>query len=225
MTTDRTTNLPADPARHDGWTYARQHAFLEALKDSGNVERAAAVVGKSASSAYRMRGRPGSDVFDHGWRAAQAMAYHRLRDIAFDRIDNGVATPSTYRGEVVTTKTVFSDRLLIALLEHLKPAPETLGPNGLRRSAADPERDFAATMDAYAAAIARGRCPKMPPSRDGGGGGGDEPPRMTRAEFVAAIGMRHRPPVHVYNNAADWEGGDGNDPRPGETNSAGVNFA
>jgi len=223
MTTDRTTNLPADPARHDGWTYARQHAFLEALKDSGNVGRAAAVVGKSASSAYRMRGRPGSDVFDHGWRAAQAMAYHRLRDIALDRIDNGVATPSTYHGEVVATKTVFSDRLLIALLEHLKPAPETLGPNGLRRSAADPERDLAATMDAYAAAIARGHRPKMPPNRDGGGG--SERPQMTRAEFAAAIGMRPRPSGYSYNTVAERAGGDGDDPRPGETNSAGVNFA
>lgn len=137
------TGLSARP--RSGWTLARQLDFVDALADHGNVARAAASVGMSASSAYLARGRLESDIFGFGWKSAMAMAYYKLRDIALDRIEIGVATPSTHHGEVVATKTVFSDRLHFAVLTHLKPEQGTVGPTGLRprpktRAASSPRR-------------------------------------------------------------------------------------
>ena len=107
MTTESTTSTTTTFAtRHDGWTMEKQLAFLEALAAGGNVTRAAATVGKSAGSAYRLRGRLGpGDIFTYGWNAALAMAYHRMRELALDRIDHGVAAATVYKGEVVASKT------------------------------------------------------------------------------------------------------------------------
>lgn len=122
-----------------------------------------------------------------------AMAYYNLRDTALDRIDNGVATPSTYHGEVVTTKTVFSDRLLVAMLNHLKPELGTLGPTGLRRPTDDPGRAYAATIEAYSAGIEGGFHPDVPDIDTTGCVNGCEPPEvMSREEFMALISARPR---------------------------------
>ena len=231
MTTDHFTGTAM--TRHDGWTLERQLGFLEALADGGNVARAAAAVGMSASSAYRLRGRLGgrgdSDVFAYGWQAAQAMAYYRLRDIALDRIDHGVATPSVYHGEVVATKTVFSDRLLVAMLDHLKPAAGTLGPTGLRRPADDPARDFAATIDSYDAAIADGGEPAMPQNTTGCVNGCAPRRTMTREEFIAAIEGRPRTADLEKANREYADGKNDADENAGENANenagAGVNFA
>ncbi len=210
--------------RHDGWTVERQLGFLRALADGGSVTRAAAAVGMSPASAYRRRGRARGDAFAYGWQAAQAMAYYRLRDIALERIEHGVVTPSTFRGEVVDTKVVFSDRLLVALLDHLRPASQPVRPE---RVMADPAGDFAAAMAAYDDAIAEGRDPVCPADATSGGA----QPTMSRAEFMAFV--RAQPRLDPLRD--DW-GGDGgwNDagesPAPagegaGENDGAGVTFA
>ena len=210
------TAVGAASVRHDGWTRERELGFLEALADGANVARAAAAVGMSASGAYRLRGRLEGDIFAYGWKAAQAMAYYRLRDIALDRIDHGVATPSVYHGEVVATKTVFSDRLLVAMLNHLKPALGTLGPTGLRRPAEDPGRDFAATVEAYHAGIEGGFTPAVPAIVTGCVNGCEPPEVMSREEFLAILDAMEPSDLPEYDGAA----GD----RP-ESNDAGVNFA
>ena len=50
--------VPRKCARHDGWTPARQRAFIEALADTGSVSRAAAQVNMSTEGAYYLRASP-----------------------------------------------------------------------------------------------------------------------------------------------------------------------
>ena len=56
--------------RHDGWTPARQKAFIGALADTGSVSRAARYVNMSPEGAYYLRRRPGSESFRRAWEAA-----------------------------------------------------------------------------------------------------------------------------------------------------------
>jgi len=52
--------IPLRP-RHDGWTPARQRAFIVALAETACVEEAAAHVGLSRAAAYALRRRPDAD--------------------------------------------------------------------------------------------------------------------------------------------------------------------
>jgi hypothetical protein len=193
--TDADTSSATRAVRHDGWTNARQLEFLEALAAHGHVERAAQRVGMTASTAYRLRGRSGA--FERAWQAASAMAYYRLRDLAMERIDTGETTTHYYHGEVVATRTRFSDRLLVAMLDHLKPAPlDARVPR-----AVDPSLAYTAAIDAYVTAEATGGEPKVPID-DGTG----KPP-MTREEFIAIIEARPHP--DDYDRA--WDTTDGAD--------------
>lgn len=195
----------APSVRHDGWSVERQLLFLEALAADGHVTRAATSVGRSASSAYRLRGR--SENFARGWHAASAMAYHRLRDLALDRLDMGEVTEQLYHGKVVGTRTRYSDRLLIAMLNHLKPVAFDARVNGLGRPA-DPGVAYAAALAAYAKAIDAGTEPKVPLMNDDG----RSRPVMTREEFIAAIRMRPRVPAPGDDAEAGLASGNGATP-------------
>ncbi len=181
-----TTPTPTPRAtRSDGWTTERQLGFFEELAEHGNVERAAAAVEMSASSAYRLRTREaeggGTGAFGVGWRAAQAMAYYTIRELAIARVTRGVTQPIMYRGEIVGTKVIYSDRLLIALLEHLQPVAGAPAADGARRPMPDPGIAYAATIDAYSEALDTGAEPVVPQVDDGTGP--DNGP--TQAEFDA----------------------------------------
>ena len=54
--------------RRDGWTAERQLRFLDALARTRSVTRAAASVGMSRESAYRLRGR--NVLFESLWERA-----------------------------------------------------------------------------------------------------------------------------------------------------------
>jgi len=112
--------VPVRP-RHDGWTPERQRQFVEALADTGCVSLAAARVGLSAESAYRLRRRDDAKDFDLAWDAALAHGVRRLTDLAFERAINGVATPVFYQGEIVGEKRTYSDRLLMFALRFHDP--------------------------------------------------------------------------------------------------------
>jgi hypothetical protein len=75
-------------ARRDGWTEERQRAFIAALDGTGCVGRAAAAVGMSRKSAYRLRRRKGAESFAAAWdsimaarprgTSSPALVWHRL---------------------------------------------------------------------------------------------------------------------------------------------------
>ena len=108
--------------RCDGWTLAVQRDFIEHLAQTGNVRQAARHVGRSAVSAYRLRSAPHGAAFRAAWNAALALAYDSLRDLAMDRVANGVEQPVFDRdGVEVGTRREYSDRLLMFMLGHLRP--------------------------------------------------------------------------------------------------------
>lgn len=103
-------------ARHDGWTPAKQRAFVEHLADTGCVTDAAALVGMSTQSAYALRRRDPCSVFAHAWDCAVQLGDKKLHDLAIERVTKGTVTPIFYRGEQVGERVVHDNRLLTFLL-------------------------------------------------------------------------------------------------------------
>ena len=108
--------------RYDGWTEEKQRRFIEVLADTGLVSAAARAVGMSRETAYRLRRSAHGAAFARAWDAARHHAGGLVEDIAFERAFEGVEH-NVYdeNGEVVCTKRVYNDRLLMWLLSHLKP--------------------------------------------------------------------------------------------------------
>jgi hypothetical protein len=103
-------------ARHDGWTEARQRAFIRALTRIGAVAAAAKSVGKSARSVYRLRDRADAESFAEAWDIAQEMGVANARDTAIERALNGEVVPRFYAGRRVGSVHRYNDRLLLAVL-------------------------------------------------------------------------------------------------------------
>ena len=59
--------------RRDGWTPARQAQFIGALAETGSVAAAAARVGMSRESAWRLRARDGAESFAAAWDGAKVI--------------------------------------------------------------------------------------------------------------------------------------------------------
>lgn len=57
-------------SRQDGWTHARQAAFIGYLAETRSVLAAARRVGMGRENAYRLRKRPGAAGFAAAWDAA-----------------------------------------------------------------------------------------------------------------------------------------------------------
>ena len=108
-------------ARHDGWTPERQHDFIAALAESGCVTEAAATVGMTPKSAYRLRARPDATIFRQAWDIALDYAIHRLADAAFSRALHGVSRPVFYQGEQIGERRHFDERLTMFLLRYRDP--------------------------------------------------------------------------------------------------------
>lgn len=147
--------------REDGWTPAVQLGFVETLARTGSVERSCAAVGRGVAGAYRLRARPDAVVFRRAWAAALDQAYHHLREVALERIATGAEVPVFYRGQEVYRKTVHNDRLLMFMLNHLKPDPE---PAALASSYRVPDAApvYALAHAALAEAVETGGEPTMP---------------------------------------------------------------
>jgi hypothetical protein len=111
---------PAPTRKHDaGRTADRQRVFIEQLAATGSVTQAAAHVGLSVQSAYRLRGRPEAADFDRAWRMAQRRAGSYLMGIALDRAINGSRRELWRDGKLVATQIVPSDRLLMFAIDRL----------------------------------------------------------------------------------------------------------
>ncbi len=98
-----------DSRRGDGWSIARQMAFLGAL---GGVAAAARAVGMNSQSAYRLRDR--SPNFATLWGFAIEEGRGRAYDRAVDRGLNGYTAPVCRSGRLVGTVHRHDNRLLYA---------------------------------------------------------------------------------------------------------------
>lgn len=107
--------------RHDGWTPARQVAFIQALAECGCVREACRRVGMSPESAYALVNRPDAQSFRLAWDIALASAVRRISDEAFSRAINGVAVPHYYKGELVGEHRRYNDRLAMFILRYRDP--------------------------------------------------------------------------------------------------------
>lgn len=114
--------LPFTPVpvahRRNGWTPERQRRFIAVLTATGVVTVAARAVGKSGTSAYKLRERAGAESFARAWDAAQQMAGDRAFATAIDRAVNGVEVPRYYRGKLIRTERRLDFRLAYKVLDH-----------------------------------------------------------------------------------------------------------
>ena len=119
------SKFPFEPvplrARHDGWTVARQCAFIEALAETGIVEEACRRVGMSDNAAYKLRRRPQGVHFRRAWEIALDYSLHRIEEDAFTRSRRGVARPIFYKGEQVGEWRHYDERLTMFLLRSRRP--------------------------------------------------------------------------------------------------------
>ena len=162
--------------RDDGWTPARQRAFLEALASCGSVATAARRVGMSRESAYALRRRSDARGFAQAWDAARLLAAEHLVDLAWDRAVQGEVRPLVYHGEVVGEVRHYDNRLLLGLIAQNR---KVLVEQGL----ADPPEVTAAVAADWDAALTRaeqGQFLPVPgrgtiPAGDGGGARAGDP--------------------------------------------------
>ncbi|MBU6266902.1 MAG: hypothetical protein KGN34_05125 [Sphingomonadales bacterium] len=112
------TPVPRHYQRHDGWTPDRQQRFIEALADLGSVRAAAHAVNMTPEGAYLLRRHPEAHEFRAAWEAALALGVQRLEDIAMDRALNGVEVPVYAYGNIIGSRTVYNDALLMFLLRN-----------------------------------------------------------------------------------------------------------
>lgn len=115
------TPVPRQTSRHDGWTEARQHAFIEALADTGSVHAACKAVNMSQAGAYHLRRQAGAESFRKAWEAALSLGVQRIEDVAMDRALNGVDVPVYSYGKLVGSRKHYNDRLLMFMLRNRAP--------------------------------------------------------------------------------------------------------
>lgn len=126
------TPVPRQCERHDGWTPARQRAFIEALADTGSVAAACKAVNMSTVGAYHLRRQPGAESFRAAWSAALDLGIQRIEDVAMDRALNGVDEPLYSYGQLIGTRKRYNDRLLMFMLRNRAPERFSQGqPKGL----------------------------------------------------------------------------------------------
>lgn len=139
----------------------RKACFLEVLRQTGNVSRAAREAGLSSSTVYAHRAK--QPKFARDWDAAVAEALDNLEAELVDRATRGVEKPVYYRGEIVGNVRNYSDALAMFILKARRPeiydrtggGPAVAGIRGMTQEEAKAE--VLRRLDRIAAAqIARG---------------------------------------------------------------------
>jgi len=110
--------VPRQCARHDGWTPARQKAFIDALCDTGSVRTACDAVGMSNVGAYHLRRQPGAEEFAAAWDAALDHRIEILRDTVMERAIHGTEVPVMSYGKHIGTRRIYNDRLAAFMLRN-----------------------------------------------------------------------------------------------------------
>lgn len=139
------TPVPRLKERSNGWNPEIQRDFIEALADTGSVRSAARAVGRSEVGAYQLRRHPEGDSFARAWEAALKLGIQKIEDVAMDRALNGVEVPVYHFGQIVGTRKVYNDYLLMFLLRNRSP----------KRFAADNAKAMSAVDKAYIARLTR----------------------------------------------------------------------
>lgn len=156
--------------RADGWTPARQIAFIGALGVTGSVLAAARRVSMARESAYRLRRRPGAESFSAAWDAALGKA-RRARKVTPEerarRATEPLFKPVLYAGRHVgTVEKVDNSALLAQLAQFDRAKPVGPLPSGRSQSFGHAARSTStATSMGFgmgAAPVSRWRTP--PPS-------------------------------------------------------------
>ena len=107
--------VPLQRARCDGWTAARQRAFVAALRDLACVTSAARRVGMTRQSATRLRKRPGAAAFAEAWDLALAEGHGRVFDDTVERCMNGEWRPIVRHGRLAGWTQRYDNRLAYAV--------------------------------------------------------------------------------------------------------------
>lgn len=110
--------------RRDGWTPERQGRFIGYLAETGSVSQAAARVGCSRETLYRLRRRPGAESFAAAWDAALAIRKSGIkipaRKVTPDELPvlafDGAIRVRMYRGRFATVNRQPSNTALLRLL-------------------------------------------------------------------------------------------------------------
>lgn len=135
------TYPPAAPARHirvpafvpvplrgraDGWTPARQVAFLVALAQTGAVATAARHVGMARETAYRLRRRADATSFAAAWDTVLGRVTPRRTKVTGDELArralDGLLKPHLYRGAHVATVAKADNSALLRYLAQMERA-------------------------------------------------------------------------------------------------------
>jgi hypothetical protein len=114
--------------RADGWSAGRQAAFLSHLADTGEVDKAAAIVGKHVSGGYALRRQARGYAFNLGWEAALLIARRIVADTLMAAAIRGEQSV-WLREDGKTTFTKQNSKLSLTLLDRVDPAaafPEVL---------------------------------------------------------------------------------------------------
>ncbi|WP_285018398.1 hypothetical protein [Novosphingobium sp. fls2-241-R2A-195] len=122
--------VPVRP-RKDGWTPARQAAFLGALAQGGGVEAAARRVGLSRESAYRLRTKPGAGSFAAAWDKVTGKPPVKRKVTPEERAVRarfGLLKVRMYGGRHVATELKPDNRALLSFLAQLDRAGGGDGP-------------------------------------------------------------------------------------------------
>lgn len=97
----------------------RKACFLEVLRQTGIVSRAAREAGVPSSTLYAHRAR--YKRFAADWDAAMAQALDELEAVLLERARDGVEKPVLFQGKVVSTVRSYSDALAMFLLKAKRP--------------------------------------------------------------------------------------------------------
>jgi hypothetical protein len=120
--------VPLTRQRHDGWSAARQGAFLDVLAATGTVDSAVRAVGMTRVSAYNLRKRPGAESFAAAWDRAIDTGRAQMLDHMMERAINGVTTIRLRLGGMVDIENRPDKRLLVNALRTPPKRPDR--PNG-----------------------------------------------------------------------------------------------
>ena len=116
--------------RTDGWTPARQAAFLGALAETRSVCAAARKVRMARETAYRLRKRRGAESFAAAWDAILGRETPGRRKVTPEerarRAIEGLLKPVMYRGRHVATMRKADNSALLGHLAQLDRAERSL---------------------------------------------------------------------------------------------------